>query len=92
MTPSRWEERLPSGQALADVDLEPEFWDLLDQVGILQGKPINIMVQEIDEMRGAHSWANAIRVFLLKYFQSLPTGLVGVESQERSIRQTSIIY
>jgi predicted DNA-binding ribbon-helix-helix protein len=63
-------ERPPIENAWASSRLGAEFWEMLNEISILEGKSLGEMVEKIDRMRGKSSRASAIRVFVLKYFQS----------------------
>lgn len=71
MTRTRSEARvLLTARGSANIKLEPEFWEMFDYISSLEGKPLDVLVQEVDRMHGAHSLESVIRVFILKYFQS----------------------
>ncbi len=53
------------------VSLEDAFWHAFREIAEAQGKPINVLAAEIDAARGVESGlASAIRVFVLKYYQT----------------------
>jgi predicted DNA-binding ribbon-helix-helix protein len=52
--------------------LEDEFWQALRQIADLNGKSGAELVQEIDASRGANNLSSAIRLFVLRYYQSVP--------------------
>ncbi|MCB1562098.1 MAG: ribbon-helix-helix domain-containing protein [Alphaproteobacteria bacterium] len=51
------------------ITLEDAFWDELKDEAGRQGKSINALIAEIDEMR-EENLSSAIRVYLLKGLQS----------------------
>ena len=52
------------------LSLEPEFWAALKQYAERDNKSIATLVGEIDESRGARNLSSAIRVWILKQYQS----------------------
>lgn len=53
------------------VSLEPEFWSAFRDIAGEKSKPINALAAEIDADRGLErGLASAIRVYVLKYWQS----------------------
>ena len=53
------------------VSLEPEFWDTFRAIAAERAQPINALAAEIDAERGMDiGLASAIRVFVLRYYQS----------------------
>jgi predicted DNA-binding ribbon-helix-helix protein len=52
------------------VSLEPEFWAALKTVAEAEGKPLAVLVGEIDRNRGRRNLSSAIRVWILNRLQS----------------------
>ena len=52
------------------LSLEPEFWAAFKQYAERDKKSIATLVGEIDERRGARNLSSAIRVWILKQYQS----------------------
>ncbi|KIC11200.1 arylsulfate sulfotransferase [Leisingera sp. ANG-M1] len=49
------------------VSLEDEFWDAFREIAAEDGRPINDLAAEIDEMRGEDcGLASAVRLFVLR--------------------------
>lgn len=56
------------------VSLEDPFWDAFRQIAADEGRAINDLAAEIDELRGIETGlASAIRLFVLKRLQSALT-------------------
>jgi predicted DNA-binding ribbon-helix-helix protein len=47
------------------LSLEPEFWEALRQAARQEGKPLAVVIGEIDRLRGGRNLSSAIRVWLL---------------------------
>ena len=53
------------------VSLEDPFWTAFRDIASETGKPINVLADVVDEMRGVESGlASAIRVYVLSYYQT----------------------
>jgi predicted DNA-binding ribbon-helix-helix protein len=52
------------------VSLEDDFWKAFCDIAKKNGQPINQLAAEIDEMRVDIGLASAIRLFVLKDFQT----------------------
>jgi predicted DNA-binding ribbon-helix-helix protein len=48
------------------ISLEPEFWAALKREAEKEGKPLAVLVSEIDRNRGGRNLSSAIRVWILK--------------------------
>jgi predicted DNA-binding ribbon-helix-helix protein len=66
--------------ACTSVKLEPDFWEMFDRICIKEQKTIGVMVNEIDSMRDGSLRASAIRVFILRYLQSMAASRMQVEN------------
>lgn len=47
------------------VALEPEFWAVIDDAAMAQGKALAALVAQIDASRGARPLASALRLYAL---------------------------
>ena len=55
------------------VSLEPEFWQAFRDIAAVKRMPINALAAEIDAARGVScGLASAIRVYVLKHYQTGP--------------------
>jgi predicted DNA-binding ribbon-helix-helix protein len=52
------------------VRLEPEMWDAFHEIAAEQGKTVNALATEIDDMRTASSLTSAIRLYIVRYYRS----------------------
>jgi predicted DNA-binding ribbon-helix-helix protein len=52
------------------ISLEPEFWTELKRAAEKEGKPLAVLVGEIDSNRGNRNLSSAIRVWILKRLAS----------------------
>ncbi len=58
-------------QHRTSVSLEPEFWQAFQDIAKAKGQTINGLASEIDAARAPDvGLASAMRVFVLRYFQS----------------------
>lgn len=54
------------------VRLEPEMWDALQEVAMLQGCSIHDLCTAVDDLKPAGaSFTGALRVFLMEYFRAI---------------------
>lgn len=52
------------------VSLEDAFWHAFREIAVAEGKPLNVLAAEIDEMRGVEAGlASAIRVYILRHYK-----------------------
>ncbi len=64
------------------VRLEPEMWDALDEVAMMQGCTIHALCSAVSELQHPDaSFTGALRVFIMEYFRSAaktnrPVGLI----------------
>ena len=47
------------------ISLEPEFWAGIKAIAERQGKPLAVLIAEIDAARGEQGLSSAIRVYVL---------------------------
>lgn len=53
------------------ISLEDDFWTALRGIARETGKPINVLIAEIDVKRGTEAGlASAIRVFVLRHYKA----------------------
>jgi predicted DNA-binding ribbon-helix-helix protein len=52
------------------ISLEPPFWSALKDVAARERLPLAKLVGTIDKNRGDSGLSSAVRIWLLKYFQS----------------------
>jgi len=45
--------------------MEDEFWNELKALAVKQGRPLNVLITEIDSNRGARNLSSALRVYIL---------------------------
>jgi predicted DNA-binding ribbon-helix-helix protein len=57
---------LSLGGHATSVALEPEFWVVLDQAAVSQGRSLASLIGDIDTARGATPLASALRVWALQ--------------------------
>ena len=57
-------------QHRTSVSLEDAFWVAFRQIAEAEGETINGLAAKIDEARGDTGLASAIRVFVLRWYQS----------------------
>lgn len=59
--------RLNGGKSTTAA-LQPEFWIMLEEIAVSERKTVREIVQQIEQSRGEHCRAAAIRLFILNYF------------------------
>jgi predicted DNA-binding ribbon-helix-helix protein len=64
-----------SSRGPTTIRLEPEFWQVLQEISELEGVSINAIMQKIDATRGTFGRTGACRVFILQYCRSATTAL-----------------
>lgn len=50
--------------------LEPEFWAGVEAMAAGAGKPVTAMIGEIDEARSGPNLSSAVRIAVLRWYQS----------------------
>lgn len=59
------------GGRRTSVRLEPEMWDALHEVAVLEGCSIHDLCSAVEDLRNpAASFTGALRVFLMEYFRN----------------------
>ena len=53
------------------VSLEPEYWDIIDNISIEKGLSISGVIELIDEEKNGNNLASEIRVYALNYLIKL---------------------
>lgn len=53
------------------VSLEPEYWDIIDNISIEKGLSISGVIELIDEEKNGNNLASEIRVYALNYLIQL---------------------
>lgn len=51
------------------VSLEIEFWEGLKEMARAQGRPLAVLVREIDAARGLHNLSSALRLAVLAHYR-----------------------
>ncbi len=70
------------GGRRTSVRLEPEMWDALDEVAMMQGCTVHALCTAVAELQHPQaSFTGALRVFIMEYFRSAaktnrPVGLI----------------
>ena len=64
-----------SSRGPTTIRLEPEFWQVLEQISKREGLSINVIIQNIDATRGTFGRTGACRVFILQYCLLTATAL-----------------
>ena len=53
------------------VSLEPEYWDIIDNISIEKGLSISGVIELIDKEKNGNNLASEIRVYALNYLIKL---------------------
>ena len=61
---------LAIGGRRTSVRLEPEMWNAFHEIAAEQGKAVNALATEIDNLRTASSLTSAIRLYIVRYYRS----------------------
>ena len=64
-----------SSRGPTTIRLEPEFWQVLEEISKREGLSINVIIQKIDATRGTFGRTGACRVFILQYCRSTAAAL-----------------
>ena len=55
------------------VRLEPQMWDALAEIALLEGKSAHEVCSDVDRFRHESSLTAGLRVFILRYFRDAAT-------------------
>jgi predicted DNA-binding ribbon-helix-helix protein len=77
------------GNTHTTIALEPEFWDILEEICIWEGKTPTAMVCEITQLHGRGSRASTIRTFIVRYFRACQETCVMGRFHRNSARNES---
>jgi predicted DNA-binding ribbon-helix-helix protein len=61
---------LAIGGRRTSVRLEPEMWNAFHEIATEQGKTVNTVATEIDNLRIASTLTSAIRLYIVRYYRS----------------------
>lgn len=62
------------------ISLEEPFWDGLREIAAQQGRPVAVLVAEIDQTRGELNLSSALRLRVLAHYRALAEGAAPIES------------
>jgi predicted DNA-binding ribbon-helix-helix protein len=49
------------------IALEPEFWEVLEEMSAARGMPLAALIREIDERRRGSNLSSAVRIEVLRW-------------------------
>jgi predicted DNA-binding ribbon-helix-helix protein len=58
-----------SGGRITTVALEPDYWDMIDEIKEWEKTTLNLIVEKIDKVRGKRSRANAPRIYVQNFYR-----------------------
>lgn len=56
------------------ISLEPQEWELLEDIAAREAVPLKYILMQIDKRRGMASTPSATRLFLLAYWRAIAEG------------------
>jgi predicted DNA-binding ribbon-helix-helix protein len=65
---------LQVGNSRTTIALEPIFWTILEEISQNRRLTVTQLIQDIEDMRGKHNRASAIRVYVINYLMPIPNG------------------
>jgi predicted DNA-binding ribbon-helix-helix protein len=76
-----------SGEKKTTIELEFDYWEMLDEIALHRGLTLNMLLQDIEDQRDSQPRASAIRIYVMKYYRLIAMLNGGLGQREIAVQR-----